>query len=165
MSKKKDANVGYGRPPTHSRFKPGRSGNPKGRPKGAISYLACVRRELEQKITVTEGGRQKRIKKQEAVAKRLVEKALKGDPQALRSVAEIDRSFLASLEKETASHEPALLAAELTPSDEAILNAFLAQNRSVPDQGTGSSQNSNVIRTRSRPAPVNDRGAGSDNEE
>ena len=165
MSKKKDANVGYGRPPTHSRFKPGCSGNPKGRPKGAISYLACVRRELEQKITVTEGGHQKRIKKQEAVAKRLVEKALKGDPQALRSVAEIDRYVSASLEKETASHQPALLAAEMTASDEAILNAFRAQTNSAPDQDNDSGRNSTIIRTRSRPAPVNDRGAGSDNEE
>lgn len=165
MSDEEDPNVGYGRPPKHSRFKPGRSGNPKGRPKGASSYLASVRRELERKITVTEGGRQRRITKKEAAAKRLVEKALKGDPQALRAIAEIDRAFLASLEKETASHQPALLAAELTASDEAILNAFRAQTRPAPEQDNGSGRNSNIIRTRSRPAPVTDRGAGQGKEE
>ena len=28
-----DYEVGYGKPPKHSRFKPGQSGNPKGRPR------------------------------------------------------------------------------------------------------------------------------------
>ena len=28
-----DDKVGYGKPPKHSRFQPGRSGNPRGRPK------------------------------------------------------------------------------------------------------------------------------------
>lgn len=36
--------AGYGNPPTESQFQPGRSGNPAGKPKGAVSFA----RRLEQ---------------------------------------------------------------------------------------------------------------------
>ena len=49
--------VGYGRPPTHSRFQPGRSGNPRGRPPGVKSLSDIVRKIVRQKVTVTENGR------------------------------------------------------------------------------------------------------------
>jgi len=90
---KDEYEVGYGRPPQHRQFKPGQSGNPRGRPKGALGFDASVARELDTKITVVEGGNRKTISKKEAAAKRLVEKALKGDMPALRFVAERDRSF------------------------------------------------------------------------
>ena len=40
-----DYAVGYGKPPQHSRFKPGRSGNPKGRPKGQPTASETFMRE------------------------------------------------------------------------------------------------------------------------
>ena len=49
--------VGYGRPPVHSRFKPGQSGNPKGRRKGQRNVGTVVDGELSQRIKVREGNR------------------------------------------------------------------------------------------------------------
>jgi Family of unknown function (DUF5681) len=52
----KDREVGYGRPPKATRFAPGRSGNPRGRPPGVKSLSDIVRRIVGQKVTVTETG-------------------------------------------------------------------------------------------------------------
>jgi hypothetical protein len=40
--------VGYGRPPKHTRFKPGRSGNPKGRPRGSRNLST----EMQKVLTI-----------------------------------------------------------------------------------------------------------------
>lgn len=78
--------VGYGKPPKHSRFKPGQSGNPKGRPKGARGFKAELDEELRQLITVTEAGRTRKLSKQRAMIKALFAKALKGDSRSLQLI-------------------------------------------------------------------------------
>lgn len=78
--------VGYGKPPKHSRFKQGQSGNPKGRPKGARSLAAALQEELKQLITVTENGRARKLPKQDALVKSLVNKALQGNAKALQLI-------------------------------------------------------------------------------
>ncbi|HYL33442.1 MAG TPA: DUF5681 domain-containing protein [Stellaceae bacterium] len=75
--------VGYGRPPRSSQFKPGKSGNPKGRPKGAKNFATVIQEELEVKIAVTENGRRRKITKRQAVAKQLVNKAAAGDAKVI----------------------------------------------------------------------------------
>lgn len=79
---KKNYEVGYGRPPKHSRFKPGQSGNPSGRPKGAKNVDTVLREMLSKKITVTENGRRKTITWLEAFFLRLFRAAVEGDPKA-----------------------------------------------------------------------------------
>ena len=79
-----DDAVGYGRPPKHSRFKPGRSGNPRGRPRKTRSIEAMIKRELDQTVKITEGGRELRISKREAIIKQFVNRAIKGDPKPLQ---------------------------------------------------------------------------------
>ncbi|MEW2919597.1 DUF5681 domain-containing protein [Ruegeria sp. ANG10] len=86
----KDYEVGFGKPPKATRFKKGRSGNPKGRPKGAKGVNASLKRELETKITVREGNHEIRISKAEAVAKRLTAGALKGDTKLLMALLKLD---------------------------------------------------------------------------
>jgi Family of unknown function (DUF5681) len=51
-----DHAVGYGRAPRHTRFQPGRSGNPKGRPKGSKNFSTLFSEELAQPVTLTEGA-------------------------------------------------------------------------------------------------------------
>ncbi len=105
-----DDDVGYGKPPKHTRFKKGQSGNPKGRPKGARNFATDLDEVLKAPMTVTENGAPKRVSTQQAVLMRLREKALKGDPRALDRllVLAADRSA----EQEAQSAERSLSADE-----------------------------------------------------
>ncbi len=58
--------VGYGKPPRHSRFKPGQSGNPKGRKRGSKSTGTLLREILDEKVVVREGNREKKLTRKEA---------------------------------------------------------------------------------------------------
>ncbi len=78
--------VGYKRPPKHTRFKPGQSGNPRGRPRKSKQIDDLIRRELDQTIVIKEGGREIRVSKRAAMIKQLVNQAIKGDPKARQFV-------------------------------------------------------------------------------
>src|SRR5215204_954455 len=76
--------VGYGRPPKATRFHKGRSGNPKGRPRGRrrdIPYDTL----LGQMVTVREDGRERRVTAAEAFILQLTKKGLEGDSASARA--------------------------------------------------------------------------------
>lgn len=98
-----DYEVGYGRPPKNKQFKKGESGNPRGRPKGAKGFIASLERELAAKITVREGDKETEISKAEALAKRLTEKALKGDIGAIKMLAAVDADLSRKVEANIAA--------------------------------------------------------------
>ena len=81
--KRKDYEVGYGKPPKSTRFKKGQTGNKKGRPKGSRNFAHDVDDILSEKVTVSENGRPLKVSAQQAALMRLREKALKGDTRAL----------------------------------------------------------------------------------
>ena len=87
-----DKTVGYKRPPQHTRFQPGVSGNPRGRQKGVRNFAADVKRTLEIPVTLSENGKSKRVSTQEALILRLREKALKGDARALETLLSLART-------------------------------------------------------------------------
>ncbi|HEY6767707.1 MAG TPA: DUF5681 domain-containing protein [Candidatus Sulfotelmatobacter sp.] len=74
--------IGYKKPPSHTRFKRGTSGNAKGRPKGSRNFATVFEQELKARIEVTENGKRKRISKREAIAKQTVNRAAAGDYKA-----------------------------------------------------------------------------------
>ena len=74
--------VGYGRPPRHTRFQPGRSGNPKGRPKGSKNFNTLFSEELALPVTLTENGKRRRMPKTRALVKQTINKALSNDPKS-----------------------------------------------------------------------------------
>jgi len=78
--------VGYGKPPKDTQFKTGRSGNPKGRPKGSRSAITILRKALEEKVVVQENGRRRTRSKAEVMCTQLANKAASGDLSALRLV-------------------------------------------------------------------------------
>lgn len=84
MAKKPtDYEVGYRKPPGHTRFKKGQSGNPKGRRKGTQNLATDLAEELGERIRVREGDRELSVSKQRAMVKTLVSRALKGDPRSI----------------------------------------------------------------------------------
>ena len=75
----RDYEVGDRRPPKHSQFKPGVSGNPKGRPKGSVNLRTRITQQLRQTVTVTRNGRPVKMRKAELIALQIVDAAAKGN--------------------------------------------------------------------------------------
>lgn len=83
--------IGYRRPPPGGQFKKGASGNPKGRPKGSKNFFTLLEQELNQMITVNEGGRRKTVTRMQAIVMRLISAALQGDPKAVAALLDLLR--------------------------------------------------------------------------
>jgi hypothetical protein len=78
-TKPKNYGVGHKRPPEHTRFKPGQSGNPSGRPKGSQNLKTIFEKILKEEISLREGNDVRKVTKAEALMRGLVVGALKGD--------------------------------------------------------------------------------------
>jgi hypothetical protein len=121
--------VGFGKPPRSRQFKPGESGNPDGRPRGAKNFATAIEQELVTRITVTENGRRRRISKREVIAKHLVNKAASGDLKAIPLLFNEARAH----QSNPAEADPDQVFD--TPEDRKVLDGILARIR-------GSSQES-----------------------
>jgi hypothetical protein len=66
-----DYEVGYKRPPVHIRFKPGRSGNPKSRPKGRKNMGTLTEDILSERIPIREGDKVRKVSKAEVLVRAL----------------------------------------------------------------------------------------------
>ncbi len=114
--------VGYGKPPKSSQFRPGQSGNPKGRPKGARNFKTEVREVMKTRMTVTQNGKQKRITTRKAMVLRLTEKALSGNNQSMRMWLDLARDY--------DEDEVDSIAKSMSPDDASILEMFAEKIRS-----------------------------------
>lgn len=76
-------NVGYGRPPKHTQFRPGQSGNPKGRPKRDKSLTSLLAAILSETMSIVENGKERRVSRLEALARTIAARAIKGDVKAM----------------------------------------------------------------------------------
>jgi Family of unknown function (DUF5681) len=128
----KDCEVGYGRPPKATRFAPGKSGNPRGRPKGSRSVGAILKGVMSQKVTVSEGGRMRRVSRVELMLLRLVNNAARGDPRATKLALELNDRY-------GQPTEGGIRSEELSADDREILAAYSLQARD-PGAGQGEDQ-------------------------
>jgi hypothetical protein len=87
----RDYAVGYGRPPRHTQFHKGRSGNPKGRPKGMPDVAAALRQALLERVTVKEGSVTKRLRKLDVAVRQQVNKAAAGNARAFNLLMQLFR--------------------------------------------------------------------------
>jgi Family of unknown function (DUF5681) len=94
--------VGYKHPPREHQFRPGQSGNPSGRPKGARNFRSELREELSEVVTVHDGDRDIQISKQRALIKSVVAAAIDGNQRAAASVLAMCMRMLADAEDDDA---------------------------------------------------------------
>jgi Family of unknown function (DUF5681) len=119
-SKASDYVVGYRRPPKETRFTAGKSGNPKGRPKGSRSVGALLQGIIRQKVAVTENGKTRRMSAIEVTLRRLVNDAMRSDPRAVKLL-------LSLVDRYGDSPEAALHLGELLAEDRDILAQYLQE--------------------------------------
>jgi hypothetical protein len=86
-----DYTVGYGRPPRHTRFKTGQSGNPRGRPKGAFNLATTLRNALLELVLVNDRGTKRKMTKLEIAIRQQTNKAAAGDGRALKLLTQLHR--------------------------------------------------------------------------
>ena len=126
MAKDDEYKVGYRRPPKHSQFKKGRSGNPGGRRKQPLSMPEAICKQLGERVTIREGGVAKRMPKSEVIARQVVNKAMTGDPKAINLVQTEMRRL-----QSTPANLPPEIEVTLVLEDEETLRAMEERRRAA----------------------------------
>jgi hypothetical protein len=122
--------VGYKKPPQETRFKKGRSGNPKGRPKGTLNLATVLERTLRELVVINENGRRKVITKLAAAVKQMVNKAASGDLVALRQLLAL---VISAEERANTASTPA---SELSEVDRLVMQSVIRRFESNPKGGS-----------------------------
>ena len=117
----RDYEVGYGKPPRETRFVKGRSGNPRGRPRGAKSFTALLSDKLNEPVTVAENGGRRKISKREAIVTQLVNRSAAADFRAIKILLDIVRDI--ERQAEPVSPETA----EFSQADEKVIEQLKAR--------------------------------------
>jgi hypothetical protein len=80
---------GSGNGSAATRFKPGQSGNPKGRPKGSKNLATLAAEALDEQIQILDKGRERSMTKREFMVQSIVSHAMKGSPKHVKTLLEI----------------------------------------------------------------------------
>ena len=118
----RDYEVGYGKPPRHTRFEPGRSGNPRGRPPGAKNMKTLLSKALNELVVVTEPGGRRKVSKREAIVTQLVNRSAKADYGAIQILL----GMLRDVEGDTDAHSSD---AAFTEADQQIIQRIRSRLR------------------------------------
>lgn len=116
-----DDNVGYRKPPRHSQFRPGQSGNPRGRPKGTRGVKTDLTAELNAVWTTSINGRDIKGTKQRLMFRTLTARAATGDVKAAAILLPLILQVL-GIEDRGGERQ------RLSPQDQALLDQLLGSN-------------------------------------
>lgn len=120
--------VGYGKPPRRHQFKPGESGNPKGRKKGIKNEVTILQELLQHKGSLNERGKTRKIILLEAILRKVAEDGLRGN---IKSAGFLLNRYYAAAAGEAAQ-------ADLSEDDKAVLEAYLSEFKNkVADDNSG----------------------------
>lgn len=119
--KEDDYEVGYGKPPRHTRFIKGQSGNPRGRPPGAKNLKTLLSEALNETVIVTENGGRRKVTKRQAIITQLVTRSATADFRAIKILLDM----LREIESQTEPAPPETSA--FSEADEEVLDQLRAR--------------------------------------
>jgi hypothetical protein len=141
-NKNPDYSVGFAKPPEDTRFRKGRSGNPKGRPPRRSRKLSSrLEQALSESVVINENGQRKTITKGEAILKQLVNKGASGDPRAIQMLLGTLRSIDGGVESEPPAEDgleqadaQMVMLERLTVKERLELRRLIAKAQGEPEQ-------------------------------
>ena len=118
----RDYEVGYGKPPPHTRFVKGQSGNSRGRSRGAKNMKTLLSKALNELVVVTDNGGRRKVSKREAIITQLVNRSAKADFKAIQILL----GMIRDIESDTDPHssDPTF-----TEADQQIIQRLQARFR------------------------------------
>ena len=111
----------YRKPPLHTRFKKGQSGNPRGRP--AKNLAALLAAALNEKVTVTENGKRRQVTKREAVIAQLVNKSASAELRATKMLIDMLRDIEKRADPAPTEKNP------FSPTDKEVVQQLITRLR------------------------------------
>ena len=111
----KDYEVGYRKPPKHTRFQKGKSGNPKGRPKGHKNISTIMKDLMDRTVTIKQNGQERRVPFSEAFVHRLAGRSLDGSPRDMIALMKAIHDYMPDVLK--VDRLPTVINVEFVDSD------------------------------------------------
>ena len=119
--RERDYEVGYRKPPGHTRFTKGRSGNPRGRSPGAKNLKTLLSEALNETVIVSENGGRRKVTKRQAIITQLVNRSATADFRAIKILLDIVRD----IERQTEPTAPET--SDFSEADEMVLEQIKAR--------------------------------------
>ncbi|MBN1325045.1 MAG: hypothetical protein JW974_02405 [Alphaproteobacteria bacterium] len=123
-----DYENGYMKPPVDKQFQPGQSGNPKGRPRGSKNTYKLLDDILNQKVQMTQDGKQVKINKKTAILLQAANKAAKGDMRAIQTL------FPHMLAADIKNEEHEKIVAALSQDDQKLIEQYTKSLKGVDNE-------------------------------
>ena len=132
-----DYEIGYGRPPRSTQFKPEIGGDPRGRPKGMKSVAKMLQEALSRRMTIQENGRERKMQAQDVIIRGLVNDAARRNSRAVKLL-------FALIDRYGVTNEREIDLATLDVEDQDLIDSYLSRHAQSLERGTP------VIRRRRR---------------